>query len=168
MAFSGQRIEQGTSEARETCQWHVSVPACVWRPCRAASEVLTVMPADWWPLPWLPIGAFPRNRLTSSAAGGASAISSSPAPKRIRLPELAASTCAKHVKSRDPAKQPYITDSMLYRFSSWMSSLDTCRSCKNSGVSAWMVLDRNTLVEVGIMGRQEMPKPRPHLVPAFR
>ena len=82
MAFSGQRLEQGTSEARETCQWHVSVPACVWRPNRAASEVLTVMPADSRPLSWPPIGAFPRNRLASSATGGASAISSSPAPKK--------------------------------------------------------------------------------------
>ncbi len=71
--------------------------------------------------------------------------------ERTGLPELAASTCAKHVKSGDPDKRPYITDSMLYRFSSWISSLDTCRSCKNSGVSGWMVFDRNTLVEVGLM-----------------
>ena len=40
---------------------------------------------------------------------------------------------------------------MLYRFSSWISSLDTCRSCKNSDVSGWMVFDRNTLVEAGLM-----------------
>lgn len=71
--------------------------------------------------------------------------------ERIGLPELAASTCAKHVKSGGPDKRPYITDSMLYRFSSWMSSLDTCRSCKSSGVSGWMVFDRNTLVEAGLM-----------------
>ena len=71
--------------------------------------------------------------------------------ERTGLPELAASTCAKHVKSGGPDKRPYITDSMLYRFSSWISSLDTCRSCKNSGVSGWMVFDRNTLVEVGLM-----------------
>lgn len=71
--------------------------------------------------------------------------------ERTGLPELAASTCAKHVKSGGPDKRPYITDSMLYRFCSWISSLDTCRSCKNSGVSCWMVFDRNTLVEVGLM-----------------
>ena len=34
----GQRLEQGTSEARETCRRHVLVPACVWRPGWAASE----------------------------------------------------------------------------------------------------------------------------------
>lgn len=71
--------------------------------------------------------------------------------ERTGLPELAAPTCAKHVKSGDLDKRPYITDSMLYRFSSWISSLDTCRSCKNSGVSGRMVFDRNTLVEVGLM-----------------
>ena len=67
---AGQRLEQGTSEARETCRGHVLVPACVWRPgwaaseprrplqketpsfrmvflciCRAAGDVLTVMQA---------------------------------------------------------------------------------------------------------------------------
>ena len=35
---AGQRLEQGTSEARETCRGHVLVPACVWRPGWAASE----------------------------------------------------------------------------------------------------------------------------------
>ena len=35
---TGQRLEQGTSEARETCRGHVLVPACVWRPGWAASE----------------------------------------------------------------------------------------------------------------------------------
>ena len=35
---AGQRLEQGTSEARETCRGHVLVPACVWRSGRAASE----------------------------------------------------------------------------------------------------------------------------------
>ena len=34
----GQRLKQGTSEARETCRGHVLVPACVWRPGWAASE----------------------------------------------------------------------------------------------------------------------------------
>ena len=34
----GQRLEQSTSEARETCRGHVLVPACVWRPGWAASE----------------------------------------------------------------------------------------------------------------------------------
>ena len=34
----GQRLEQGMSEARETCRGHVLVPACVWRPGWAASE----------------------------------------------------------------------------------------------------------------------------------
>ena len=35
----------------------------------------TVVPADWRPLSWPPIGALPRNRLAYSAAGSASAIS---------------------------------------------------------------------------------------------
>ena len=35
---AGQRLEQGTSKARETCRGHVLVPACVWRPGWAASE----------------------------------------------------------------------------------------------------------------------------------
>ena len=35
----------------------------------------TVVPTDWRPLLWPPIGALPRNRLASSATGSASAIS---------------------------------------------------------------------------------------------
>ena len=35
---SGQRLEKGTSEARETCRRHVSMPVCVWRRKSAAGE----------------------------------------------------------------------------------------------------------------------------------
>ena len=83
----------------------------------ACSSALTVVSAGSQPLPRPAVGTLPRNRLASSAAGGASALSSSPAPKRIPHPtgwgilfgmcrstgELAASTCAKRVKSRGEA-----------------------------------------------------------------
>ena len=44
----------------------------------------TVVPADSRPLSWPPIGALPRNRLASSATGGASPIS--PTPRLHRTP----------------------------------------------------------------------------------
>ena len=59
----------------------------------------TVVPADSRPLSWPPIGALPRNRLASSAAGGASPIS--PTPRR---PTIAASPTAGHT---DPALQAF-------------------------------------------------------------
>ena len=48
----------------------------------AFSSALTVVSAGSQPLPRPAVGTLPRNRLASSAAGGASALSSSPAPKR--------------------------------------------------------------------------------------
>ena len=48
----------------------------------AFSPALTVVSTNSQPLPRLAVGMLPRNRLASSAAGGASALSSSPAPKR--------------------------------------------------------------------------------------
>ena len=48
----------------------------------ACSSALTVVSAGSQPLPRPAVGTLPRNRLASSAAGGASALSSSPAPKR--------------------------------------------------------------------------------------
>ena len=81
------------------------------------ASALTVVSAGCRRLPQPTAGTLPRKRLASSAAGGASALSSSPAPKRIPHPigwgilfgmcrstgELAASTCAKRVKSRGEA-----------------------------------------------------------------
>ena len=60
----------------------------------------TVVPTDSRPLSWPPIGALPRNRLASSATGGASPISpttrphraSSPCLRRAGCPHLAAAT----------------------------------------------------------------------------
>ena len=42
---------------------------------RGGALLPTVVPTDWRPLSWPPIRALPRNRLASSATGGASAIS---------------------------------------------------------------------------------------------
>ena len=77
---AGQRLEQGTSEARETCRGHVLVPACVWRPGWAASEPRR-----------------PLQKITPSQQGGVSFWNAAGRTK------LAASTCAKRVKSRGPA-----------------------------------------------------------------
>ena len=52
----------------------------------ACSSALTVVSAGSQPLPRPAVGTLPRNRLASSAAGGASALSSSPAPKRKHHP----------------------------------------------------------------------------------
>jgi len=92
---------KGTSAARKTCRGHVLVPVCVSRRGSAASEprrplqkhhptggvffvcasALTVVSAGCRRLPQPTAGTLPRKRLASSAAGGASALSSSPAPK---------------------------------------------------------------------------------------
>ena len=51
---------------------------------RRGRRLPTVVPADSRPLSWPPIGALPRNRLASSATGGASPIS--PTPRLHRTP----------------------------------------------------------------------------------
>ena len=51
---------------------------------RRAGRLPTVVPTDFHPLSWPPIGALPRNRLASSATGGASPISPSAYALRYR------------------------------------------------------------------------------------
>ena len=55
------------------------LPAPHLQPCPCRGRRLpTVVPTDSRPLSWPPIGALPRNRLASSATGGASPISPTP------------------------------------------------------------------------------------------
>ena len=63
----GQRLEKGTSKARETCRRHVSMPACVWRrksaagePRRHARGAASLRPAHAGDLP-RPAGEIPRS-----------------------------------------------------------------------------------------------------------
>ena len=100
-------------EPRRPLQKHHPIGWCFF----VCASALTVVSAGCRRLPQPTAGTLPRKRLASSAAGGASALSSSPAPKRIPHPtgwgilfgmcrstgELAASTCAKRVKSRGEA-----------------------------------------------------------------
>ena len=59
-------------------QGHPYPPRTALRSGRRGRRLPTVVPADSRPLSWPPIGALPRNRLASSATGGASPISPTP------------------------------------------------------------------------------------------
>ena len=133
---AGQRLEQGTSEARETCQGHVLVPACVWRSGWAAGEprrpLQKIAPSQQGGVFFaftgrakartghersernMPGACFGARVRVAVRLGRQRA--SSPAPKRNTIlkdgvsfwnaagrTKLAASTCAKRVKSRGPA-----------------------------------------------------------------
>ena len=60
---------------------------------RRGRRLPTVVPTDSRPLSWPPIGALPRNRLASSATGGASPISPTTRPHRASSPRLRRAGC---------------------------------------------------------------------------
>ena len=88
--------------AAALCAARGAVPSTPQSRLRRAS-LPTVVPADWRPLSWPPIGALPRNRLAASATGGASAISPC-AGEPTKKPPLCKGRVARSAGRVDPAE----------------------------------------------------------------
>ena len=93
---------------------------------RRGRRLPTVVPTDFRPLSWPPIGARPRNRLASSATGGASPISPTP---RLHQPAYMRRAACPHAavftqKNKREATLPSCKDTKLLIRSHGLDDLD--------------------------------------------
>ena len=93
---------------------------------RGGALLPTVVPTDSRPLSWPPIGALPRNRLASSATGGASPISPTP---RLHQPAYMRRAACPHTavftqKNKREATLPSCKDTKLLIRSHGLDDLD--------------------------------------------